>query len=145
MANVRTDEEMLHSRQVAESAREAEWKGAGFLRELFLGKLRLDLIHPYPLAAAERPEFARFYGELERFLREQVDPVQIDETGEYPPHVIEGLRRLGAFGMKISPEYGGLGLDQVRVREGDAARSAATTRTSPPCSPRTSRSASRSR
>ncbi len=113
MANVRTDEEVLHSRQVAESAREAEWKGAGFLRELFLGKLRLDLIHPYPLASAERPEFARFYGELERFLREQVDPVQIDETGEYPPQVIEGLRRLGAFGMKISPEYGGLGLDQA--------------------------------
>ncbi len=113
MANVRTDEEMLHSRQVAEAAREAEWQGAGFLRELFLGKLRLDLIHPYPLVKAERPEFRRFYDAMHRFLREQVDPVRIDETGEYPPEVIEGFRTLGAFGMKIPPEYGGLGLDQV--------------------------------
>jgi alkylation response protein AidB-like acyl-CoA dehydrogenase len=113
MATVRADDEILHSRQVAESAREAEWKGAGFLRELFLGKLRLDLIHPYPLARAERPEFQRFYAAMERFLREEVDPVEIDETGEYPPAVLEGLRRLGAFGMKVPTEYGGLGLDQV--------------------------------
>ena len=113
MAQALNDAEILHSRQVAEAAREAEWKGAGFLRELFLGRLRLDLIHPYPLQAAERPEFQRFYAALERFLREQVDPVRIDETGEYPPEVIEGLRRLGAFGMKIPTEYGGLGLDQV--------------------------------
>jgi alkylation response protein AidB-like acyl-CoA dehydrogenase len=113
MAQVRTDEEILHSRQVAEAARETEWKGAGFLRELFLGKLRLELVHPYPLPGPERPEFKRFYDALERFLREEVDPVRIDETGEYPPEVIDGLRRLGAFGMKIPTEYGGLGLDQV--------------------------------
>jgi alkylation response protein AidB-like acyl-CoA dehydrogenase len=113
MATARADDEVLHSRQVAEAAREAEWKGAGFLRELFLGRLRLDLIHPYPLGRAERPEFRGFYAALERFLREQVDPVEIDETGEYPPAVLEGLRRLGAFGMKVPREYGGLGLDQV--------------------------------
>ena len=33
----------------------------------------------------------------------------IDETGEYPEHVVDGLRKLGAFGMKIPKEYGGLG------------------------------------
>jgi hypothetical protein len=113
MANVQTNEEMLHSRQVAEAAREAEWQGAGFLRELFLGKLRIDLIDPYPLAQSTRPEFERFYGELEAFLRSEVDPQAIDETGEYPPDVIEGFRKLGAFGMKIPTAYGGLGLNQV--------------------------------
>ena len=113
MENVQTNEEIIHSRQVAESARETEWQGAGFLRDLFLGKLRLDLIHPYPLGESTRPEFEKFYAELERFLREKVDPVKIDETGEYPPDVVEGLRKLGAFGMKIPTQYGGLGLDQV--------------------------------
>ncbi|HEY6002535.1 MAG TPA: acyl-CoA dehydrogenase family protein, partial [Anaeromyxobacter sp.] len=34
-------------------------------------------------------------------------------TGELPARVVEGLRRLGAFGMKVPEEYGGLGLDQV--------------------------------
>ena len=33
----------------------------------------------------------------------------IDETGEYPEQVVDGLRKLGAFGMKIPNEYGGLG------------------------------------
>jgi alkylation response protein AidB-like acyl-CoA dehydrogenase len=112
-ANVQHVDEIQRSREVAEAARESEWQGAGFLRDLFLGKFRLDLIHPYPLAESERPEFKRWYAEFETFLRERVDPVVIDETGEYPPDVIEGLRKLGAFGMKISPEYGGLGFSQV--------------------------------
>jgi alkylation response protein AidB-like acyl-CoA dehydrogenase len=113
MANVHTKDDILHSREVAEAARESEWQGAGFLRDLFLGKLNLGLIHPYPLAESERPEFAAFYSRMERFLREEVDPVKIDETGEYPAEVIAGLRELGAFGMKVPVEYGGLGLDQV--------------------------------
>src|SRR6266487_4251133 len=36
------------ARDVAEAAREAEWAAPSFVRDLFLGSLRLDLIHPYP-------------------------------------------------------------------------------------------------
>jgi alkylation response protein AidB-like acyl-CoA dehydrogenase len=110
---VRTQDEMLHSRQVAEAAREAEWRGAGFLRDLFLGKFEIDLIHPYPLPESNRPEFDQFYVKLERFLREKVDSDEIDRLGDYPPELIDGLRELGAFGMKVPREYGGLGLNQV--------------------------------
>src|SRR5215510_4193162 len=97
------------SREVAEQARQAEWEGKGFLRDLFLGKLQLDLIYLFPRAREARPAFQKFVDELRRFLADHVDPVAIDETGEYPPHVLDGLRRLGAFGMKIPEEYGGLG------------------------------------
>ncbi|HKE05170.1 MAG TPA: acyl-CoA dehydrogenase family protein [Blastocatellia bacterium] len=97
------------SRQVAEQARQTEWEGRGFLRDLFLGKFQLDLIHPFPLDREERPEFTEFRRELEQFLRDYVDPIAIDRTGEYPAEVIAGLKRLGAFGMKIPKEYGGLG------------------------------------
>ncbi len=97
------------SRQVAEQARQTEWEGKGFLRDLFLGKFQLDLVDPFPLVREERPEFVKFYQALEEFLRTQVDPATIDETGEYPPHVLDGLRKIGAFGMKIAKEYGGLG------------------------------------
>ena len=97
------------SRQLAEQARQKEWEGRGFLRDLFLGDFQLDVIHPFPLRRADRPEFARFYDELKTFLREEVDSAAIDQTGEYPEHVIDGLRKLGAFGMKIPEEYGGLG------------------------------------
>src|SRR5262245_53058578 len=98
------------SREVAEQARQAEWEGKGFLRDLFLGKLRFGFVHPFPLVREERPEFRKFFDEMKRFLIDQVDPAAIDQTGEYPPQVIEGLRTLGAFGMKIPKEYGGLGL-----------------------------------
>ena len=36
------------AREVAEAAREKEWEKPSFVRQLFEGKLRLDLIHPYP-------------------------------------------------------------------------------------------------
>jgi len=36
------------SRQVAESARERGWARPSFGRELFLGRLAVDLIHPFP-------------------------------------------------------------------------------------------------
>jgi alkylation response protein AidB-like acyl-CoA dehydrogenase len=98
------------SREVAEQARQAKWEGKGFLRDLFLGKLQLDLIHPFPQTGEARPAFQKFADELRRFLVDHVDPDAIEGTGEYPPHVIEGLRKLGAFGMKIPEEYGGLGL-----------------------------------
>jgi alkylation response protein AidB-like acyl-CoA dehydrogenase len=97
------------SRTVAEESREKVWAGRTFLRELFLGNFLLDHIHPFPAIREERPEFRMFHDELRRFLREKVDPVAIDESGEYPAEVVDGLRRLGAFGIKIPKEYGGLG------------------------------------
>jgi alkylation response protein AidB-like acyl-CoA dehydrogenase len=105
------------SREVAEASRQTEWAQPSFLRELFLGSLRLDLIHPYPLAAEERPEFARFYDRMRVFLRDEVDSVEIDESGEYPDAVLAELRRMGAFGMKIGKEYGGLGFTNVEYQK----------------------------
>lgn len=102
--------EIERSREVAEASREKQWRGASFVKELFLGNFRLDLVHPYPYPDNARPEFRAFYERLRAFLDTEVDPVAIDETGEYPPEVVEGLRRLGAFGMKIPTKYGGLGL-----------------------------------
>jgi hypothetical protein len=107
----------LESRQVAEASREAEWKQPSFIKELFLGSFRLDLIHPFPLPKAERPEFLEYYRKFEEFLRHEVDSVQIDHTGEYPEHVLDGLRRLGAFGMKIPAKYGGLGFTNVEYNK----------------------------
>jgi len=108
----------LESRKVAEESREKKWRGESFIKDLFLGRFRLDLVHPFPAMEELRPEFKKFYDGMERFLRDEVDPVEIDRTGEYPPHVVKGLAELGAFGMKIPKEYGGLGLthpEYVRI------------------------------
>ncbi len=104
----------LEARRVAEEAREAEWREPSFLKELYLGSFRLDLIHPFPgTSDPPRPEFLDFYRRMERFLLENVDPDRIDREGQIPPEVVQGLRQIGAFGMKIPKEYGGLGLSQV--------------------------------
>jgi alkylation response protein AidB-like acyl-CoA dehydrogenase len=103
--------------QVAESARERRGERHGFLRDLFSGTFRFDLVRPFGRVMPERPEFRDFYESLQTFLRDEVDPVAIDAAGKYPPHVLDGLRRLGAFGMKIPRDYGGLGLSQREYDE----------------------------
>jgi hypothetical protein len=102
------------AREVAEAAREEQWAAPSFVRELFLGNLRMDLIHPYPEQDPEEVARAKpFLDKLERFLREAVDSDRIDREGEIPEDVVQGLRDLGAFGIKIPREYGGLGLSQL--------------------------------
>jgi alkylation response protein AidB-like acyl-CoA dehydrogenase len=109
-----TDVTEREARQVAEDARESEWNLPSFGKELFLGKLSLDLIHPQPQldpAAVDRGE--AFLKALRAFLSEHVDPLQIERDAKIPDDVIAGLKDLGALGMKVPAQYGGLGLSQV--------------------------------
>jgi alkylation response protein AidB-like acyl-CoA dehydrogenase len=102
------------ARQVAEEAREADWKLPSFGKELFLGNFRLDLIHPQPrLDPAATKKGEAFLARLRTFLEEQVDPLEIEREARIPEHVVQGLKDLGALGMKTPEEYGGLGLSQV--------------------------------
>jgi alkylation response protein AidB-like acyl-CoA dehydrogenase len=102
------------ARQVAEAAREQEWTLPSFGKELFLGNFRLDLIHPQPrLDAAATEKGERFLATLRDFLVNDVDPLRIEREAKIPDEVVEGLKRIGALGMKVSEEYGGLGLSQV--------------------------------
>ena len=102
------------SRQVAEEAREQEWVRPSFGKELFLGRLRLDLVHPHPRPTEEeRQKGEAFLSRLEAFLRARVDPLEIERDARIPQAVIDGLAELGAFGMNIDETYGGLGLSQI--------------------------------
>src|SRR5947199_6295267 len=102
------------AREVAEAAREQQWAAPSFVRDLFLGRLRMALIDPYPERDPEEVARAQpFLDKLARFVRDNVDSDRIDREGEIPDAVIAGLRDLGAFGIKIPREYGGLGLSQL--------------------------------
>jgi len=102
------------SRDVAESARETEWEHPSFVRELFLGRFRLDLIHPHPEVddPDEAARAAEFLDTLRGVLA-TVDSDEIDRVGEIPEPVVQALRDIGAFGIKIPREYGGLGLSAM--------------------------------
>jgi alkylation response protein AidB-like acyl-CoA dehydrogenase len=100
--------------ELTEAAREAAAEKASFVAGLFMGRFDAEQLFPYPEQSREdREKGDAFLKRLERFLREHVDPDEIDRTGEVPQDVIDELGRMGAFGIKIATEYGGLGLSQT--------------------------------
>ncbi|MEU6069976.1 acyl-CoA dehydrogenase family protein [Streptomyces sp. NPDC047082] len=102
------------ARQVAEAAREQDWRKPSFAKELFLGRFRLDLIHPHPLPADEEVQRGEeFLAKLRDFCETRIDSARIEREARIPDEVIDGLKELGALGMKIDTKYGGLGLTQV--------------------------------
>src|SRR5215217_2302977 len=102
------------ARESAEQAREAQWRQPSFGKELFLGRLRLDLVHPHPSGSAEAvARGSAFLASLREFCESQIDAAVIERDSQIPDKVIGGLKELGAFGMRIGTEYGGLGLSKV--------------------------------
>ncbi len=104
----------LEARDVAEAARETEWEYPSFVRELFLGRFRLDLIHPHPevFDPAEQARAKPFLEKLRAFV-ERFPSDDVDVSGEIPESYVQELRDMGAFGIKIPSEYSGLGLSQM--------------------------------
>src|SRR5262245_63794713 len=101
------------ARAVAEASRETTWEAPSFVKELFLGRLKLELIHPQPQPDADEQRRGKeFSARLERFLEDEVDADEIEHDAKIPERVIQRLRELGSFGVKIPREYGGLGLSQ---------------------------------
>ncbi len=102
------------ARQVAEAARETEWQKPSFGKELFLGRFTLDLIDPWPTPDPEKAaRGTEFLAKLDEFARTKIDGEQIERDARIPDEVLTGLAELGAFGMKIDPAYGGLGLSNL--------------------------------
>src|SRR5215471_15694748 len=102
------------ARQVAEEAREAGWQKPSFGKQLYLVDFQLDLIHPHPQPSEEaRQRGEEFCARMREFCETSVDGSVIERDARIPDEVVKGLADLGAFGMKIAPEYGGLGLTNL--------------------------------
>ncbi|MFP5347304.1 MAG: acyl-CoA dehydrogenase family protein, partial [Actinomycetes bacterium] len=101
------------ARAVAEAARETTWEKPSFARQLFLGQLRLDLVHPHPTSPPEmKAKGDAFLDRLYAYC-ENMDGALIERQARIPDEYVRGLAELGCFGMKIPEEYGGLGLSAV--------------------------------
>ncbi|MGH3313392.1 MAG: acyl-CoA dehydrogenase family protein [Streptomyces sp.] len=86
----------------------------GFGAELFRGRLRTDLLALPPGDPRRLDDAAEeFLARLREFCENEVDGALIERADRIPDHVIEGLKDLGAFCVKIPREYGGLGLSGV--------------------------------
>jgi alkylation response protein AidB-like acyl-CoA dehydrogenase len=97
--------------QDAEKMLGPEPEEMGFVKNLFWGNLREDLVFPYPQTSAE--ETARcdqLLAALDEYLEKEHPAFLIDRDEYIPQEVIDRLFELGVMGMTISREYGGLGL-----------------------------------
>ncbi len=105
--------EKLKSLEFAEAAREMEWKFPSFAGKLFQGSVDFSLINPFPeQSAAEKVEGDAYLVKMEKFLRENLNPDEVDLTGIIPDKVYKGLGEMKAFALKIPTEYGGMGFSQ---------------------------------
>jgi len=93
----------------------------GFVKALFAGQIRQDLLLPYPqLDPQQAPAVEKALAGLEK-LAEKVDARAIDREERVPDEVKRGVAELGLFGITIPREYGGLGLGPAaygRIIEG---------------------------
>ncbi|MBF0244728.1 MAG: acyl-CoA dehydrogenase family protein [Planctomycetes bacterium] len=100
--------------EVTESAREKEWQHPSFGKQLFMGRFLPEMICPFPeQSEAERGVADELIARLQPFLEEHLDPEEVDQTRTIPEKVIEGMKEMGVFAMKVPKEYGGLGFSQV--------------------------------
>ncbi len=99
--------------ELAEEARAVAYEHPSFTAEMFKGNFRWDLIHPFPEQDPEDKKIGdEFLAKLQEVCEKHIDPIEIDETGEYPEEALKALAEIGTFGMKISKDYGGLGFSQ---------------------------------
>lgn len=83
----------------------------GFIKNLFWGNFREELVFPFPQVSAE--ETARcdqMLAELDDYLRNEHPTLEIDRNQEIPKWCIDRLFQIGVLGMTIPREYGGAGL-----------------------------------
>lgn len=100
--------------ELTEAARESTDAERGLCGGLFMGQCHLEAITPFPEQSVEdKAKGDAFLDKLGSYLKANVNPDEIDRTGEIPDAVFQGLAKLGTFGIKISTEYGGLGLSQT--------------------------------
>ncbi len=101
------------ARKVAEAAREQAWTKPSFGKELFLGRLRLDLVDPWPSPSPEDRRRGEAFLAQAREVTDRVDSRRIEREARIPDETFADLAAIGAFGMKIPTEYGGVGLSHL--------------------------------
>ena len=83
----------------------------GFVKNLFWGRVRDDLLSPVPQQDdLERRRCDTLLLRLDQYLSQEHPSIEIDRNQEIPSWAIERLFDLGIMGMTIPTEFGGLGL-----------------------------------
>lgn len=107
------NEQKRQALEITEEARK-DYQLPTFGGQLFVGKFVPEMLFPFP----EQSEEDRKIGDaiiepFIEFLKKNLDPEQVDATREIPKKVIDEMKRMGIFALKVPKEYGGLGFSQT--------------------------------
>lgn len=84
-----------------------------FMKSLFFGQIREDLVFPYPRLEAEAAEnVAMILDTVHKFSKDRVKSAEWDEKGAMPREIVDELAAMGLMGMAVPEDLGGLGLTQ---------------------------------
>ncbi len=87
---------------------------SSFAKALALGEIHEDLVFPYPIPRGDEADKVRGLIQAFRdYAQDNVDPLEIDESGTIPDRVYRDLGELGLMGLYVPEEYGGQGLSQT--------------------------------
>ncbi len=87
-----------------------EPESMGFMKNLFWGRVREEMVFPYPETdSQETSRCDELLVELDAYLRDEHPHFEIDQKQKIPKWAIDRLFSLGVMGMIIPPEFGGGG------------------------------------
>jgi alkylation response protein AidB-like acyl-CoA dehydrogenase len=82
----------------------------GFIKNIYWGNLREEMIFPYPEESTkERERCDKLLEVLDTYFKNEHPTVEIDQNQEIPDWVIKRFFEMGVFGMIVPKEYGGQG------------------------------------
>uniref|UniRef100_A0A8C7XM00 Very long-chain specific acyl-CoA dehydrogenase, mitochondrial n=1 Tax=Oryzias sinensis TaxID=183150 RepID=A0A8C7XM00_9TELE len=94
----------------------ANKESKSFAVNMFKGQIATSQVFPFPKALNEEQEqFLReLVGPVSKFFEEVNDPAKNDALEKVEDHTMEGLKEMGAFGLQVPGDLGGLGLSNTQ-------------------------------
>ncbi|KAM4843193.1 very long-chain specific acyl-CoA dehydrogenase, mitochondrial [Thomomys bottae] len=94
----------------------AKAESKSFAVGMFKGQLITDQVFPYPsVLNEEQTQFLKeMVGPVSRFFEEVNDPAKNDSLEQVEETTLQGLKELGAFGLQVPTELGGVGLSNTQ-------------------------------
>ncbi|XP_014645082.1 PREDICTED: very long-chain specific acyl-CoA dehydrogenase, mitochondrial isoform X1 [Ceratotherium simum simum] len=92
--------------------KQAKAESKSFAVGMFKGQLTTDQVFPYPsVLNEEQTQFLKeLVGPVSRFFQDVNDPAKNDMLERVEETTMQGLKELGAFGLQVPSELGGVGL-----------------------------------
>jgi len=104
------------SDQAEKKMRKPAVHSKSFVQNMFRGMIEPEQAFPYPnvLNMEQRETLEMLVPPTEKFMTEVNDPLKNDALETVPEDTVQGMRELGAFGLQVPEDLGGVGLNNTQ-------------------------------